>query len=82
MVLTAQQKWLEAIPHLEEDANGPFSMQLLVTTYEKAGFPTKSDRMARVLMALNTPSIEQALVVPEFRSTRGKSSKASSSLAD
>ena len=66
----AKKKWLEAIPHLEEDANDPFSMELLMTAYQKAGLPAKSERMARELMGLNAPSVEQALVVPEFRAKK------------
>jgi tetratricopeptide (TPR) repeat protein len=70
MVLAAKGKWLEAIPHLEEDANDPFSMELLVTAYKNAGLPAKAERTARELAALNTPSVDQALVVPEFRAKR------------
>jgi tetratricopeptide (TPR) repeat protein len=70
MILAAKQKWLEAIPHLEEDANDPFSMELLVMAYQKAGLAAKAERTARELAALNTPSVEQALVVPEFRARR------------
>jgi hypothetical protein len=44
-----------------------------VTAYLKAGLAEKSKRMARVLMALNAPSVEQALVVPEFRARNRKS---------
>lgn len=73
MLLAARHKWLEAIPHLEEDANDPFSMELLVTAYLKAGLADKSERMARALAALNAPSVEQALVVPEFRARNRKS---------
>ena len=70
MILAAKQKWLEAIPHLEEDAQDPFSMELLVKAYQKAGLPAKAERTARELAALNTPSVEQALIVPEFRAAR------------
>src|SRR5207249_3424860 len=73
MLLVAKHKWLEAIPHLEEDANDPFSMELLVTAYQKAGLAAKSERMARALLALNAPSVEQALVVPKFRAKTSKS---------
>jgi hypothetical protein len=73
MILVAKRKWLEAIPHLEEDANDPFSMELLVTAYQKAGLTAKSERMARALSALNAPSVEQALVVPKFRARISKS---------
>lgn len=70
MLLAAKQKWIESIPHLEEDANDPFSMELLVTVYQKAGLAAKSERTAKELLALNAPSVEQALVVPQFRQKR------------
>jgi hypothetical protein len=70
MILAAKQKWLEAIPHLEEDVKDPFSMELLVSAYRKAGLPAKAERTTRELAALNTPSVEQALVVPEFRARK------------
>lgn len=70
MVLAAKHKWLEAIPHLEEDASDPYSMELLVTVYRMAGLPAKSQRTAKELLALNAPSVEQALVVPEFRARK------------
>ena len=72
MVLVARHKWLEAIPHLEEDSNDPFSMELLVTAYQKAGLTAKSEKMARALSAFNAPTVEQALVVPAFRSKKNK----------
>ncbi|HEY6351616.1 MAG TPA: tetratricopeptide repeat protein [Candidatus Angelobacter sp.] len=75
MVLMAKHKWLEAIPHLEEDANDPFSIELLVSAYQKAGLTAKSERTARELLALNAPSVEQALVVPQFREKREKDNK-------
>jgi len=75
MVLMAKHKWLEAIPHLEEDANDPFSIELLVSAYQKAGLTAKSERTARELLALNAPSVEQALVVPQFREKREKNNK-------
>jgi tetratricopeptide (TPR) repeat protein len=70
MILAAKQKWLEAIPHLEEDANDPFSMELLVKAYQRAGLSDKAERTARKLAALNAPSVEQALIVPAFRAVR------------
>jgi len=72
MVLVARHKWLEAIPHLEEDANDPYSMELLVSAYQKAGLPAKAERTAKELAALNAPSVEQALVVPGFRARRSQ----------
>jgi tetratricopeptide (TPR) repeat protein len=75
MVLVAKHRWLEAIPHLEEDANDPFSMELLVTAYQMAGLPAKSQRTARDLLAMNAPSVEQALVVPEFRAKKDQANR-------
>jgi tetratricopeptide (TPR) repeat protein len=74
MVLMAGKKWLEAIPHLEEDARNAFSMKLLITAYREAGLAAKSERMARELAAFNAPTIDQALVVPEFRAQRTRAS--------
>jgi len=70
MLLMAGKKWLEAIPHLEEGASDPFSMKLLVTAYREAGLAAKSERTARELVSLNAPTIDQALVVAEFRAQR------------
>ncbi|HWZ43440.1 MAG TPA: tetratricopeptide repeat protein [Candidatus Saccharimonadales bacterium] len=66
-ILVSKHKWPEAISHLEEDSTDPFSMELLVTAYRKAGLTAKSERMARQLAELNAPSVEQAIVVPDFR---------------
>jgi|SRR5215472_4743346 len=77
MVLMAGKKWLEAIPHLEEDARDAFSMKLLITAYREAGLTAKSERTARELAALNAPTIDQALVVPEFRAQRTRAASKS-----
>jgi len=45
-------------------------MELLMTAYQKAGLPAKSERMVRELVSLNAPTVEQALVVPGFRAKR------------
>jgi len=50
-------------------------MELLVTVYEKAGLAAKSERTTRELLALNAPSVEQALVVPQFRAKRNTASR-------
>jgi tetratricopeptide (TPR) repeat protein len=56
-----------AIEHLEEDADNPLSVELLVDAYEKSGDTESARRMADSLVQRNDPTVEQALVVPSFR---------------
>jgi len=65
--LISQQKFAEAIPHLEEDPNNPLSLKLLVTAYGKTGDATAAERAIDLLSSLNDPTLEQALIVPAFR---------------
>jgi tetratricopeptide (TPR) repeat protein len=69
-LLTAQEKWQDAISHLEEDANDPFSMQLLSRAYYEAGASDKMHAMEERLRGTNIPTIEQAVVVPAARSQK------------
>lgn len=66
-VLLAHSKYQEAISHLEEDDKNPFSMQRLVIAYTKVGDKEGARRTSDRLSRYNDPSIEQAVVVPEFR---------------
>lgn len=66
-VLVVEHKETEAIPHLEEDDRNPCSMQKLVVAYDKAGSPDKAHALELRLAAINEPTLEQALVVPELR---------------
>jgi tetratricopeptide (TPR) repeat protein len=67
-VLMANAKYQDAISHLEEDGSGPESMRLLWQAYEKTGAIDQAKNIAVRLAALNVPTVEQALVVPPFRS--------------
>jgi len=67
-VLMAQGSSAEAISHLEEDSDDPLSMQLLWRAYSDTGKSAQAQAVARKLAALNVPTAEQALVVPQFRS--------------
>jgi tetratricopeptide (TPR) repeat protein len=69
-LLVAHQKWQEAIAHLEEDANDPFSMQLLSRAYYEAGASDKMHEVEERLRGTNVPTIEQAVVVPAVRSQK------------
>jgi tetratricopeptide (TPR) repeat protein len=66
-VLVAQGKFGEAIPHLEEGTGDPESMRLLWRAYNSTGATSDAQAIAMKLAALNLPTAEQALVVPQFR---------------
>jgi len=66
-LLAAQEKWQDAIAHLEEDRDDPFSMQLLSRAYFEAGATDKMLEVEARLRGTNVPTIEQAVVVPAAR---------------
>jgi len=66
-LLVAQGKFAEAIPHLEEGTTDPESMRLLWQAYNSMGASPQAQAIASKLAALNLPTVEQALVVPQFR---------------
>jgi hypothetical protein len=66
-VLFSEKKYDQAISHLEEDVNNPFSLKLLQTAYLKIGYTAGAKRTNDTLANLNDPTLEQALVVPAFR---------------
>jgi tetratricopeptide (TPR) repeat protein len=68
-VLAAQQKYAEAIPHLEEDSSDPLSMKLLWRAYSSTGETGQAEALAAKLSTLNVPTLEHALVVPAFRAS-------------
>jgi tetratricopeptide (TPR) repeat protein len=65
--LVAQGKFADAIPHLREDSTDPLSMRLLWRAYNSTGAAAGAQAVAAKLAALNVPTVEQALVVPQFR---------------
>jgi tetratricopeptide (TPR) repeat protein len=69
-LLASQQKWQDAIAHLEEDRDDPFSMQLLSRAYYEAGATDKMHEVEARLRGTNVPTIEQAVVVPAARSQK------------
>lgn len=66
-LLAAQEKWQDAIAHLEEDENDPASMQLLSRAYYEAGASDKMHAVEERLRGTNVPTIEQAVIVPGAR---------------
>jgi tetratricopeptide (TPR) repeat protein len=65
-VLLARGKYEEAITNLAEDDKNPFSMQRLIVAYKKTGAREKAARMSQKLSRYYEPTIEQAVVVPQF----------------
>jgi tetratricopeptide (TPR) repeat protein len=66
-VLLSQGKAAEAVPELQEDSDNPLAMRMLWQAYTRLGRTNEADAMASKLSALNRPTAEQALVVPQFR---------------
>jgi tetratricopeptide (TPR) repeat protein len=60
-------KYEAAISHLEEDTNNPLSLELLASAYQKLGNRAQAQSTSETLANFNDPSLEQALVVPDFR---------------
>ena len=69
-MLIRKEKIDEAIPHLEEDQENPFSLELLARAYQERGDSEKRHEVEVKLRSLNVPTVEQAMVVPEVRSQR------------
>ncbi len=65
-----QKKYEEAIAHLEEDQDNPFTLELLVQAYYEAGQTEKLHEVEAKLRGTNVPTMEQALVVPAARAKR------------
>ncbi len=69
-LLMSKQKVPEAIAHLEEDEDNPYTLELLSRAYSISGAADKRHEVEVKLRATNAPTMEQALVVPAVRSRR------------
>jgi tetratricopeptide (TPR) repeat protein len=69
-LLMDQKKFDEAIAHLEEDEDNPFTMELLVQAYYQTNQTDKLAEAESKLRATNVPTMEQAIVVPAARLRR------------
>jgi len=69
-LLMDQKKYEDAIAHLEEDEDNPFTMELLVQAYYETMQTDKLHEMEAKLRGTNVPTMEQALVVPAARAKR------------
>lgn len=69
-LLVARQKYADAIPHLEEDRDNPYSMELLSRAYSETGATDKMHEVEAALRGTNVATMEQALVVAAARAKR------------
>jgi len=69
-LLMDQKKYQDAIAHLEEDQDNPFTMELLVQAYYQTEQTEKLHELEAKLRGTNVPTMEQALVVPAARARR------------
>jgi tetratricopeptide (TPR) repeat protein len=69
-LLMDQKKYEDAIAHLEEDQDNPFTMELLVQAYYQTMQTEKLHEAEAKLRGTNVPTMEQALVVPAARTKR------------
>jgi tetratricopeptide (TPR) repeat protein len=63
LILFSQQKYADAIAHLTEDHDNPYSMQLLAKAYAETGDNIQAKAAEMRLQQTHTPTMEQALVV-------------------
>jgi tetratricopeptide (TPR) repeat protein len=66
-VLLAQKNYGEAIIELQEDNQSPLSLKMLATAYEKSGSKKEAESTRLHIASLHIPSLEQALMSPDFR---------------
>ncbi len=69
-LLMDQKKYQDAIAHLEDDQDNPFTMELLVQAYYQTEQTDKLHEVEAKLRGTNVPTMEQALVVPAARAKR------------
>jgi len=69
-LLMDDKKYDDAIAHLEEDRDNPFTMELLVQAYYQTSQVDKLREVESKLRSTNVPTMEQALVVPAIRLKR------------
>jgi tetratricopeptide (TPR) repeat protein len=69
-LLMDQKKYQDAIAHLEDDQDNPFTMELLVQAYYQTEQVEKLHQIEAKLRGTNVPTMEQALVVPAERTKR------------
>lgn len=69
-VALSQKQYDVAISHLSDNDDDPVSLLHLMQAYEGSGRTADAQTVAARLTALNVPTIDQAVIVPEFRKAR------------
>ena len=62
-----QEKYDAAIQELDDDAQNPFSLQLLADAQNKAGQAAEAQKTLTTLAAINDERVETAVAVPQAR---------------
>jgi len=66
-LLVAQGKYEDALSQLEEDDRNLNSLKLMVIANQNSGHSDTADQISKKLANWNEPTLEHALVTPEFR---------------
>ena len=66
-MLVAQQKYQEALSHLEEDDRNLNSLKLMVIANQNLGHKDAASQISKKLATWNEPTLEHALISSEFR---------------
>ena len=74
----AEGKYEEALSYLQQDDRNPISVKLMVTANQKMGHKDIATQLSEVLANWNEPTLEQSLVVPDFRPKDAAASSPSS----
>jgi tetratricopeptide (TPR) repeat protein len=69
-LLALRGKYSEAIPFLQEDHDNAFSMRELVLALEKTGQQQQAEQEKKLLLSMNTPTVDNAVVVASERASR------------
>ncbi len=65
--LMQQDKYPDAIPHLQEDHDNAFSMKLLADAYVRTGATAEAEAESKLLQTMYLPTMDQAVVVVPAR---------------
>lgn len=65
----AQEKYTDAVAHLQEDQNNPLSLELLWRAFRKTGAQDDAAALRSDMAVLNEPSLEQAVASPDLRAS-------------
>lgn len=70
-IAVAEGRYPAALSHLDENDRDLFSLFHLEQAYEKTGSREDAQRIAKKLASFHEPTIEHAVLAPQFRNVRG-----------